>query len=54
MEGHVQEAAVKQKSFDDASKLLAAKGSIANSSIVISFPIDGSCLIIEQEDGLAY
>jgi hypothetical protein len=54
IEGHVQEAVVKHQSFADGINLLSTQGSIASSNIVISFPIDGSCLIIEQEGGLAY
>ena len=49
IEGHVQEAVVKHQSFTDGVNLLTTKGSIANSNMVISYPIDGRCIIIEEE-----
>jgi hypothetical protein len=49
MEGHVQESAVKQKAFADAANLLLTEGTVSGSSMAISFPINGKCLIIEQE-----
>ena len=49
IEGHVQEAVVKLQAFADSINLLSTEGSISGSNIAISFPINGRCLIIEQE-----
>ena len=49
LDSHVKEVTVKQSQFRDAESLLHKKGTTLGSSRVISYPINGKCLIIEEE-----